>query len=115
MKLTKQIPDVKLDRISRLANGKVDSLAKLAKELADPNQEEIQITTRNRRAMSSCFDDEELQNKHPIREETLSVLKDDWGKFFIKYLKYGELPEEKSLAIRLKKRAMRFTLVNDVC
>ena len=29
-------------------------------------------------------------------------------------MKYGELPEEKSLAMQLKKRAMRFTLINDV-
>ena len=39
---------------------------------------------------------------------------DDWREPFIKYLNYGELPEEKVLAMQLKKRAMRFTLVNDV-
>ena len=39
---------------------------------------------------------------------------DDRREPFIKYLKYGELPEEKSLAMQLKKRAMRFTLVNDI-
>ena len=43
----KQIPDVKLERVLRSVNGKTDSLAKLAKELADPDQEEIQVTTRN--------------------------------------------------------------------
>ena len=39
---------------------------------------------------------------------------DDLREPFIKYLKYGELPEEKSLAKQLKKRVMRFTLINDV-
>ena len=75
----------KLDRILRSANGKVDSLAKLAKVLVDPNQKEIQVTIRNRRNLSSCLDDEELQNKHPVREETLTASEDDWREHFIKY------------------------------
>ncbi|XP_039131869.1 uncharacterized protein LOC120268610 [Dioscorea cayenensis subsp. rotundata] len=94
-------------------NGKANSLAKLAKELADPDQEEIQVTIRNRRVLSSCFD-EELEKTKLRKEEILTVVDDDWREPFIKYLKYGELPDEKSLATQLKKRAMRFTLVNDV-
>ena len=77
MELMKQIPDVKLERISRSVNGKADSLAKLAKELADPDQEEIQVTIRNRRVLSSCLNDGEFQNKHPVREETVMASEDD--------------------------------------
>ena len=44
MKLMKQIPDVKLERVSRSVNGKANSLTKLAKELVDPNHEEVQVT-----------------------------------------------------------------------
>ena len=106
MGLMKQIPNVKLERISRSVNGKADSLAKLAKELADPDQEEIQVTIRNRRVLSSCLDDERLQNKHPVREETLTASENNWREPFFKYLKYDELPEEKSLAMQLKKRTM---------
>ena len=58
--------------------------------------------------------DQESENKHPIREEVSSVVEGDWREPYLKYLKYRELPEEKSLAVQLKKRAMRFTLVNDV-
>ena len=64
--------------------------------------------------MSSCLNDAELQKKHLVREETLIASEDDWREPFIKYLKYGELPEDKSLAMQLEKRVMRFSLVNDV-
>ena len=74
-------------------------MAKLAKELADPDQEEIQVTIRNRRVLSSCFNNDELQKKHLVREATLAASKNDLKEPFIKYLKYGELPEDKSLAM----------------
>ena len=99
MELMKQIPDDKLERISRSVNGKADSIAKLAKDLAHSDQEEIQVTIRNRRVLSSCFDDEGLQNKYLVREETLTMSENDWREPFIKYLKYGKLSEEKSSAI----------------
>ncbi|XP_039138784.1 uncharacterized protein LOC120276118 [Dioscorea cayenensis subsp. rotundata] len=91
IELLKQIPDVKLERVSKSINGKADSLAKLAKELADPDQEEIQVTIPNRRVLSSCFD-EELENKKLRKEEILTVVEDDWREPFIKYLKsYDQL------------------------
>ena len=40
------------------------------------------------------FDNEELQNKHSVKEETLTIFEDDWRESFIKCLKYGELSEE---------------------
>lgn len=54
----KQIPDVNLERVLRSVNGKADSLARLVKELADPNQKEIQVTIRNKRVLGSYFDEE---------------------------------------------------------
>ena len=110
----KQIPDVKLEIISRSVNEKTDSLTKLAKELVDPDQQDIQVTIWNRKVLSSCLDDERLQNKHPVREETLTASENNWREPFFKYLKYDELPEEKFLVMQLKKRAMRFAFVNDV-
>ena len=89
----KQVPDIKLERVSRSINGKVDSLANFVKELADPNQEEIQVTIRNRRVQSSCLD-EESKNKHFIREKVLPIIEDDHREPFIRYLKCNELPEE---------------------
>lgn len=55
-----------------------------------------------------------LENKFPTRVEAQMVNEDHWTEPFIKYLKYDELPKEKSLAMQLKKRMMRFILVNDV-
>ena len=78
MELIKPIPNIKLERVSRSVNGKGDKLAKLAKKLADPDLEETQVTIQNRRVLSLCLDDEELQNKHPGREETLTTYEDDW-------------------------------------
>ena len=98
MELMKQILDVKVERVSRLVNGKIDRLAKLAKELADPNQEEIQVTIQNRSVLSSCLDDES-NSKHLKKEEVLAIVKDDWMEPFVRYLMYGKLPEEKSLKL----------------
>ncbi|XP_039130895.1 uncharacterized protein LOC120267296 [Dioscorea cayenensis subsp. rotundata] len=77
IELLKKILDVRMEKVSRSVNIKTDSLAKLAKELADLDQEEIQVTIRNKRVLSSCFD-EELENKQIRKEEVLTVAEDDW-------------------------------------
>ncbi|KAJ0969282.1 hypothetical protein J5N97_022159 [Dioscorea zingiberensis] len=55
--LMKKIPQVQLRRVLRSENGEADSLAKVAKELANPDYEEIHITIRNRRPISTILDD----------------------------------------------------------
>ena len=65
-----KIPNYRFERIPRACNGKADALARLAKELAGPNQDETQIIIRNQRIISpSSLDDDEI----PSPEEVLHM------------------------------------------
>lgn len=62
VELMKEIPEVTYEKISRAANGKADALARVAKELCEPDDTEVHITVRNRRPLFSYFSDENQGN-----------------------------------------------------
>ncbi|KAJ0962342.1 hypothetical protein J5N97_030170 [Dioscorea zingiberensis] len=95
--LMKKIPQIQLRRVLRSENREADSLAKVAKELTNPNYEEIHITIRNRRPISTILDDDEEESDGGRAEVfTLEMPEEDWRQPFIEYLKYDKLPEDKS-------------------
>ncbi|XP_020081405.1 uncharacterized protein LOC109705053 [Ananas comosus] len=109
--LMEKIPYVKIEKVSRAVNGKADALARLAKELADPTMDEVQITIRNRKILSPA----DLNPEKDTKEAEVATIdiEDDWREPFIDFLKYNKLPEEKSRQAQIKKRAMRYVFVND--
>ncbi|KAJ0963333.1 hypothetical protein J5N97_028455 [Dioscorea zingiberensis] len=101
--LMKKIPQVQLKRVLRSENGEADSLAKVAKELANPDYEEIHITIRNRRPISTILDDDEEESAEGKAEVfTFEMPEEDWRQPFIEYLKYNKLPEDKSKGLQIK-------------
>lgn len=84
-RLLKKIPHVKFEKVPRAFNGKADALARLAKELADPNQEEIQILVRSRRLMTpmELAEDEEMLVDNVT--EGACAQEQDWRQPFIQY------------------------------
>lgn len=112
------MPKVQFHKINKSLNGKADALAKLAKELAEPNLSEIQVTIRNRRILTPVFPEEEfsqspLIKKAMVTEALLIEEDDDWRSHFINYFRHGKVPEDKSARRQLKIRVMRFAFVND--
>lgn len=55
LELIDEIPEILFKKISRATNGKADALARVAKELSEPGNENLQITIKNRWPLSSCF------------------------------------------------------------
>ena len=68
--LLTRIPNYRFERISRACNNKADALARLAKELADPNRDETHITIKNRRIISPASLD---VDENSLLEEVLQV------------------------------------------
>nr|CAD1839650.1 unnamed protein product [Ananas comosus var. bracteatus] len=112
--LMKEMLSVTLERVSRTVNGKADALARLAKELADPDLDEVHVTIKNRKILSPANLNPEEESKEIQKANTLNIeVEDDWRESFINYFKYNELPKEKPKQVQLKKRAMRFAFVNN--
>ncbi|XP_028550146.1 uncharacterized protein LOC114579513 [Dendrobium catenatum] len=92
-------------------NGKADALAKLAKEMANSQENPILITIQNRHALApaSLQDNEgkETLESFHISDES------DWREPFITYFKEGRLPDDKSIALQISKRALRYAYVNN--
>lgn len=76
-----QIPKVQFQRIKRSLNNKASASAKLAKELAEHNLVEIQVTVRNRRILTLVFLEEESSQPLLVEEvmvtETLIIEEED--------------------------------------
>ncbi|XP_020081530.1 uncharacterized protein LOC109705200 [Ananas comosus] len=112
--LMKEIPNVTLERVSRAVNGKADALARLAKELADPNLDEVHVTIKNRMILSPTDLDLKEESKEIQKANALKIeVEDYWREPYLNYFKHNELPEEKPKQVQLKKRAMRYAFVND--
>jgi len=62
-----------LEQIPRSTNGKTDSLTCLAKELTDPDLDEIQVIIRNKIIISPAFtqEDENLVQERRLMRERL--------------------------------------------
>ncbi|KAJ1700974.1 hypothetical protein LUZ63_000753 [Rhynchospora breviuscula] len=59
LKLMAKLTSITLEKVPRSLNGKTDALARLANELSDPDQEEIQILVHRRSSLSPCFQETE--------------------------------------------------------
>ncbi|KAI0494874.1 hypothetical protein KFK09_025020 [Dendrobium nobile] len=109
MELLCLIPEVTLVRVPRSENGRADALAKLAKELADPNGNPVSIVVQYRQALCPA----DLSSP----DQTLTVCaveeESDWRVPFVEYLKRGKLPDDRSLAAQIRKRALSFSYVNE--
>ncbi|XP_020678337.2 uncharacterized protein LOC110096641 [Dendrobium catenatum] len=85
-----------------------DALAKLAKELADPNGNPVSVVVQYRQALCPA----DLSSP----DQTLIVCaveeESDWRVPFMEYLKRGKLPDDRSLATQIRKRALSFSYVN---
>ncbi|XP_020596848.1 uncharacterized protein LOC110036690, partial [Phalaenopsis equestris] len=114
MKLLEQIPDVNFYRIPRGDNGHADTLAKIAKEMTCPLEDFIEIIVQGRQVLSQI----NLETLHKLeKEETINTVTDinqDWRKPLIEYLYTGKLPEDKSEANHITRRAMSYALMGNV-
>ena len=117
MALLEQIPDVILSRVPRSDNGRADALAKLAKEMAVPQDQTVTVTVQSRLVLSPAsleHSDVSLIVPEP-GQATFSVDQgSDWRQPFIEYLHRGVLPSEKSLAAQIRKRAVSYAYIDDV-
>jgi hypothetical protein len=69
-------------RVPRSSNGEADALARIAKELAEPNGEEILIEVRKRRCLTSCLTIPNRGHSGENRRDEANVCavqdKEDW-------------------------------------
>ncbi|XP_028548535.1 uncharacterized protein LOC114579037, partial [Dendrobium catenatum] len=96
-------------------NSMADALAKLAKELACIEEESISIEVQGRKILSP-IDLEYINKIFPSKGEIVLAVNDetvDWRKPFIDYLQENKLPQEKSAADQIKRRALSYTLINN--
>lgn len=116
--LAAKFPSITFERVSRALNGRADALARVAKELAEPNEDNICIRVRNRTCLASCFPRKEStpleESKCEDSSAEVSTVEDgDWRQPFISYFQNGELPRERAAKEQLKRRALRFLFTND--
>ncbi|KAJ1684801.1 hypothetical protein LUZ63_012744 [Rhynchospora breviuscula] len=129
LELMAKFTSISLEKVPRSLNGKADALARLANELSDPSQEEIQILVHRRRALSPCFQ----QTKKEEEEETMFVdifnlekqMEEEWGETvqvmvtdgidqedwrqpFLDYFQQGKLPDNIYIREQIRKRALRY-------
>ena len=67
MSLLREIPEVTIFRLPRIENAMADVLARLAKELACPDDESISIEVQNRHVLAPL--DLEFLEAHPLESE----------------------------------------------
>ena len=125
LELMKGIPEIIYEKVSRATNGKADALARVAKELCEPEDTEVHITVRNRRPLFPHFNDETERSRRsqkcdasgslgePVAETMTAQSEVDWRQPFLDYFKHGTLPQEKSMQEQLKKRALRYVYINE--
>ncbi|XP_020598333.1 uncharacterized protein LOC110037933, partial [Phalaenopsis equestris] len=114
MKLLEKIPKVTLYRIPRGENALADALAKLAKEFTCAKEDSIDITVQGLQVLSQIdMDTLHRQDKEgaliAVTEST-----EDWRQPFIDYLRTGQLPDDKSAAHQIQKRALSYAMVDNV-
>ncbi|XP_078153726.1 uncharacterized protein LOC144548890, partial [Carex rostrata] len=121
IELMQEIPDITYGKITRASNGKADALARIAKELCEPEDDEIHISIKNKRPLAPCLlnqDQKEVLPQGSGSNDTLSEVamvsqEKDWRQPFVNFLKSGILPEEKSAREQIKKQALRYIYDND--
>jgi hypothetical protein len=120
MELMKKISYVSIEKVTRAVNGKADALAKLAKELGEPTEPEIYIIVCNRRPLSLCRtednmdNDEEIEPKEVEQQEAMAVEEgDDWRRPFIECFQHGTLPEDKRVVDQLRLRVLWYAYVDN--
>ena len=118
MSVIKMLPQVTFEKVSRASNGRADALARVAKELSEPGQQDISIVVKNREPLTieSQTQEEVQESQQEIEVMSINVnTEEDWREPLIKYFTQGvqALPEEKSFREQIRKRALHFAYVND--
>ncbi|XP_020598499.1 uncharacterized protein LOC110038079 [Phalaenopsis equestris] len=113
MTMLKLIPEVTLIRIPRSLT---DALAKLVKELSSPDGNPVTVVIRERRILSPTISSpsgDVPSDRGGVVLATSAGVSDDWRQDIIAYLTRGILPDDRSLASQIQKRALSFTIIND--
>ncbi|XP_073030804.1 uncharacterized protein [Primulina eburnea] len=92
--------DWSIEQIPREENGEADALAKMAASLSEDRTREVLFISLVVLAIEE--------------EEMLPVPEDSWMVPLIKFIRNGELPEEKARAQKIKRQPPRFVLLNNV-
>ncbi|XP_075475756.1 uncharacterized protein LOC142511202 [Primulina tabacum] len=88
-----------IEQIPREENGEADTLAKLAASMSDISTREV-----------LCFTWLVLS----VDEEMTVSRENSWMTPLIEYIVHAKLPEDRAQALKIKKQAPRFVLLNDV-
>ncbi|XP_073290649.1 uncharacterized protein [Primulina huaijiensis] len=91
--------DWSIEQIPREENVEADILAKMAAFLSDVNTREV-----------LCFTRLVLS----VDEDAPSARKNSWMTSLIEYITHAKLPEDRAQALKIKKQALRFVLLNNV-
>lgn len=86
MELLSLIPFISIEGVPRAKNDKADALAKITKNLANPNQEVLLILIQNRRILASFGGEEASIDPQTKSTYVIKELK-DWKEPFIHYFK----------------------------
>lgn len=122
IKLVGKFPSIMFEKVGFKGEliRKADALARVAKELSEPNGDDVHIVVRNRRCLASCFStpewghQSELKEKDDLAEILVVKTEDDWRQHFLEYFKHGKLPQDKSTQEQLtQRRAPLFVFAND--
>ena len=108
LELAKQIPVIHFTKITRAMNSRADALARIAKELSEPNGSEIQVVIHGRRPLSNS-----IETQAEVYHITEAQEDEDWRQPFIKYFQDGTLPEDKAQRAQIKIRSLQYTFVNN--
>ncbi|XP_020596670.1 uncharacterized protein LOC110036537 [Phalaenopsis equestris] len=112
MTMLKLIRKVTLIRIPRSLT---DALAKLVKELSSPDGNPVTVVIRERRILSPTISSpsgDVPSDSGGVILATSNGVSNDWRQDIIAYLT-GILPDDRSLASQIQKRALSFTIIND--
>ncbi|XP_075521386.1 uncharacterized protein LOC142554609 [Primulina tabacum] len=93
------LTDWSIEQIPREENGEADTLAKLASSMSDIRTREV-----------LCF----TQLVPSIDENVPLMQKNSWMTPLIEYIVHTKLPEDLAQALKIKKQAPKFVLLNDI-
>lgn len=68
IQLVGKFPSIMFEKVER-ANRKADALARVAKELSEPNGDDVHIVVRNRRCLASCFSTPPWGHQSELKEK----------------------------------------------